>query len=63
VQKIFVAGSGGMVGSAVCRQLKMMGDCEVIVASRANLDLLDLLQRLGVSLLTIIILPILYMKI
>lgn len=36
--KIFVAGHNGMVGSAICRQLKNQ-DVEIITASRQELDL------------------------
>jgi GDP-L-fucose synthase len=38
VTKIFVAGHNGMVGSAICRQLKNQ-DVEIITASRQELDL------------------------
>ncbi len=38
--KIFVAGHKGMVGSAICRQLKIE-EIEVITASRKELDLTD----------------------
>ena len=39
-KKIFVAGHKGMVGAAVCRRLETEA-CEVIVATRAELDLTD----------------------
>lgn len=39
-KRIFVAGHRGMVGSAIVRQLATI-DCEVLTASRAELDLLD----------------------
>lgn len=39
-KKIFVAGHKGMVGAAVCRRLETEA-CEVIVASRDELDLTD----------------------
>ena len=38
INKIFVAGHNGMVGSAICRQLQNQ-NCEVITASRKELDL------------------------
>ena len=38
--KIYVAGHGGMVGSALCRQLKTR-DCQIITRTREELDLLD----------------------
>lgn len=38
--KIFVAGHGGMVGSAICRQLSNTDD-EVITASRSELDCIN----------------------
>ena len=38
--KIFVAGHKGMVGSAICRQLKIK-EIEVVTASREELDLTD----------------------
>ena len=39
-KRVFVAGHRGMVGSAVLRRLADEG-CEVLTASRAELDLLD----------------------
>lgn len=39
-KRIFVAGHRGMVGAAVCRRLKQE-DCDVVVASRDELDLTD----------------------
>ena len=41
--KIFVAGHNGMVGSAICRQLKDK-DVELITASRQELDLTNQAQ-------------------
>ena len=38
--KIYVAGHGGMVGSALCRQLGTR-DCQLITSTREELDLLD----------------------
>ena len=38
INKIFLAGHNGMVGSAICRQLQNQ-NCEVITASRKELDL------------------------
>ena len=40
-KRIFVAGHGGMVGSAIVRRLKCLGDENIITRSRAELDLLD----------------------
>ena len=39
MKKIFVAGHRGMVGSAICRQLKKQSDVEIIMRSRDELDL------------------------
>lgn len=39
-KRVFVAGHRGMVGSAIVRQLEQI-DCEVLTASRAELDLID----------------------
>jgi GDP-L-fucose synthase len=39
-RKVYVAGHGGMVGSAIVRRLASE-QCEVLTASRADLDLLD----------------------
>jgi GDP-L-fucose synthase len=39
-KRVFVAGHRGMVGSAILRQLEQ-ADCEVLTASRAELDLID----------------------
>lgn len=39
MQKIFVAGHGGMVGSAICRRLSREANVEVLTASRDELDL------------------------
>ena len=38
--KIYIAGHGGMVGSALCRQLSER-DCQIITSVREELDLLD----------------------
>ncbi len=38
---VFVAGHGGMVGSAVCRRLARMPDVEVITRTRNELDLCE----------------------
>ncbi|WP_340621468.1 GDP-L-fucose synthase [Xenorhabdus siamensis] len=38
-KRIFVAGHRGMVGSAICRQLSMKDDIDLIVRSRNELDL------------------------
>lgn len=39
--KIFVAGHGGMVGAAVCRNLEEQMDAEIVTRSAAQLDLRD----------------------
>ena len=39
-KKVFVAGHRGLVGSALVRQLARE-DCEIVTASRAELDLRD----------------------
>ena len=41
MERIFVAGHNGMVGSAIVRQLNARGACEVITRNRSELDLLD----------------------
>ena len=41
MRKIFVAGHNGMVGSAICRQLKKQSDVEIITRTRKELDLCD----------------------
>ena len=41
MKRIFVAGHKGMVGSAICRQLEAVGDCEIIVKERSELNLTD----------------------
>ena len=41
MKKIFVAGHRGMVGSAICRQLKKQSDVEIISRVRKDLDLCD----------------------
>ena len=39
--RIFVAGHHGMVGSAIVRQLEQNSDCEILTASKQELDLCD----------------------
>lgn len=41
MKRIFVAGHKGMVGSAICRQLEAVGDCEIVVKDRSELNLTD----------------------
>lgn len=41
MKKIFVAGHNGMVGSAITRQLNLLGNVDVITRSRAELNLLN----------------------
>ncbi|HKK23923.1 MAG TPA: GDP-L-fucose synthase [Pseudohaliea sp.] len=41
VQRVFVAGHRGMVGSALCRQLARRDDVELVTAGRDKLDLTD----------------------
>ena len=41
MKKIFVAGHGGMVGSAICRQLQKKPDVQLITHTRDELDLCD----------------------
>jgi len=41
MNKVFVAGNRGMVGSAICRQLERQPDVEVITRCRDDLDLMD----------------------
>jgi GDP-L-fucose synthase len=41
LQRIFVAGHRGMVGSAIIRQLELRADCEILTASHQDLDLTD----------------------
>jgi nucleoside-diphosphate-sugar epimerase len=41
MKKIFVAGHRGMVGSAICRQLRKQTDVEIITHNRDELDLCD----------------------
>lgn len=38
-KRVFVAGHRGMVGSAICRQLALRNDVELVVRSRKELDL------------------------
>ena len=39
MKKIFIAGHRGMVGSAICRQLQLKSDVEIVTRSRDELDL------------------------
>jgi len=39
--KVYVAGHRGMVGSALVRQLQARGDCEVVMRTHRELDLID----------------------
>jgi GDP-L-fucose synthase len=39
MKKIFIAGHRGMVGSAIVRQLQALGDVELVLRSRSELDL------------------------
>jgi GDP-L-fucose synthase len=41
MKKIFVAGHRGMVGSAICRQLKKRANVEIVTRTRDELDLCD----------------------
>lgn len=41
MKRIFVAGHKGMVGSAIWRQLEAVGDCEILVRDRSELNLTD----------------------
>ena len=41
MQRIFVAGHRGMVGSAIVRQLEQRGDVDLVLRSRDELNLLD----------------------
>lgn len=38
-KRVFVAGHRGMVGSAICRQLILRGDVELVVRTRHKLDM------------------------
>jgi GDP-L-fucose synthase len=40
-KRVFVAGHKGMVGSAICRQLSLDSNVELVVADRSALDLVD----------------------
>lgn len=40
-KRVFVAGHKGMVGSSLIRQLELIDDCELITASRSELDLIN----------------------
>ena len=46
VERIFVAGHRGMVGSALVRALRERGDCQLILRSRDELDLSDAAHEL-----------------
>ena len=39
--RIYVAGHGGLVGSAIVRRLEALGCCTILTATRAQLDLRD----------------------
>ena len=39
--KIYVAGHRGMVGSAICRELKRQGYTNLVVRTHSELDLCD----------------------
>lgn len=41
MKRIFVAGHNGMVGSAICRQLKAHDDVEILTSSRSECNLID----------------------
>lgn len=41
MKRIYIAGHNGMVGSAICRQLKIKSGVDVVVRERSELDLLD----------------------
>lgn len=41
LQRIYVAGHRGMVGSAIVRQLQKRGDCELVLRTHDELDLTD----------------------
>lgn len=41
MKKIFVAGHNGMVGSAICRQLRKRPDINIVARTRQELDLCD----------------------
>lgn len=41
MKRIFVAGHRGMVGSAICRTLRKLDNCEIITRDRSELDLTD----------------------
>ena len=41
MRKIFVAGHNGMVGNAICRQLKQQSGVEIITRTRKELDLCE----------------------
>lgn len=38
-KRIFIAGHRGMVGSAICRELALREDVELVVRTHAELDL------------------------
>ena len=39
MKRIFVAGHRGMVGSAIVRQMQQLGDSELVLRTRSELDL------------------------
>ena len=41
IERIFVAGHRGMVGSALVRALRDRSDCQLVLRSHDELDLLD----------------------
>jgi GDP-L-fucose synthase len=41
MKRIYIAGHNGMVGSAICRQLKAKSDVDIVVRERSELNLLN----------------------
>ena len=41
MRKIYLAGHGGMVGSAILRQLQAKGEMNIVIRTHAELDLTD----------------------